>query len=67
MQDGIRRMYQEGEDRFYYIMLYNEDYAMPEMPEGVRRRHPQGHLQVQSRLKARRRSRAAVRQRPDPE
>ncbi len=35
VQDGLRRMYQEGEDRFYYIMLYNEDYAMPEMPKGV--------------------------------
>jgi len=35
IQDGIRRMYQQGEDRFYYIMLYNEDYAMPEMPQGV--------------------------------
>ena len=35
VQDGIRRMYQEGEDRFYYIMMYNEDYPMPEMPEGV--------------------------------
>ena len=35
VQDGIRRMYQEGEDRFYYITLYNEDYAMPEMPKGV--------------------------------
>ncbi len=34
VQDGMRRMYQEGEDRFYYITLYNEDYAMPEMPEG---------------------------------
>src|SRR6266566_722629 len=34
IQDGLRRMYQEGEDRFYYIMLYNEDYAMPEMPAG---------------------------------
>jgi pyruvate dehydrogenase E1 component len=34
VQDGIRRMYQQGEDRFYYIMLYNEDYAMPEMPQG---------------------------------
>jgi pyruvate dehydrogenase E1 component len=34
IQDGIRRMYQEGEDRFYYIMLYNEDYVMPEMPVG---------------------------------
>jgi pyruvate dehydrogenase E1 component len=35
VQDGIRRMYQEGEDRFYYITLYNEDYAMPEMPKGA--------------------------------
>jgi pyruvate dehydrogenase E1 component len=35
VQDGIRRMYVEGEDRFYYITLYNEDYAMPEMPAGV--------------------------------
>jgi pyruvate dehydrogenase E1 component len=36
IQDGIRRMYQEGEDLFYYITLYNETYVMPEMPEGCR-------------------------------
>jgi pyruvate dehydrogenase E1 component len=36
IQDGIRRMYQEGEDLFYYITLYNEDYPMPSMPEGCR-------------------------------
>lgn len=35
VQDGMRRMYQQGEDRFYYITLYNEDYAMPEMPKGA--------------------------------
>ncbi|HZT33440.1 MAG TPA: pyruvate dehydrogenase (acetyl-transferring), homodimeric type [Bryobacteraceae bacterium] len=35
VQDGIRRMYQEQEDRFYYLTLYNENYAMPPMPEGV--------------------------------
>ena len=35
VQDGIRRMYQDGEDRFYYITVYNEDYPMPEMPEGA--------------------------------
>ncbi len=40
----MRRMYQEREDRFYYITLYNEDYAMPEMPAGVRRRHSARHL-----------------------
>ena len=35
VQDGIRRMYQEQEDRFYYLTLYNENYAMPAMPEGA--------------------------------
>jgi len=36
IQDGLRRMYQEGENLFYYITLYNEDYAMPAIPEGTR-------------------------------
>jgi pyruvate dehydrogenase E1 component len=35
VQDGIRRMYEEGEDVFYYITLYNEEYAMPAMPKGA--------------------------------
>jgi pyruvate dehydrogenase E1 component len=29
IQDGLRRMYEAGEDCFYYITMYNEDYAMP--------------------------------------
>ena len=36
IQDGIRRMYQEREDLFYYVTVYNEDYPMPEMSEGCR-------------------------------
>jgi pyruvate dehydrogenase E1 component len=36
LQDGLRRMYQESEDLFYYITMYNEDYGMPEMPQGAR-------------------------------
>jgi pyruvate dehydrogenase E1 component len=38
VQDGIRRMYQEGEDRFYYLTVYNENYVQPPMPqiEGIR-------------------------------
>jgi pyruvate dehydrogenase E1 component len=37
VQDGIRRMYQEGETRFYYITIYNENYVQPPMPsEDVR-------------------------------
>jgi pyruvate dehydrogenase E1 component len=35
IQDGMRRMYQEGEDIFYYLTLHNENYAMPPMPAGV--------------------------------
>ena len=35
VQDGIRRMYREQEDIFYYITLGNENYAMPPMPAGV--------------------------------
>lgn len=34
VREGIRRMYQEGENIFYYITLYNENYVMPAMPEG---------------------------------
>ena len=33
--DGLRRMYVEGEDVFYYLTLYNENYEMPPMPEGA--------------------------------
>ncbi len=33
LQDGLRRMYEAGEDTFYYITMYNEDYAQPAMPE----------------------------------
>ncbi len=35
IQDGIRRMYQEHEDGFYYLTMYNENYAMPPMPGNV--------------------------------
>ena len=33
--DGLRRMFAEGEEVFYYLSLYNENYAMPPMPAGV--------------------------------
>jgi len=36
IRDGIRRMYEEQENVFYYITVMNENYAMPEMPEGVK-------------------------------
>jgi pyruvate dehydrogenase E1 component len=35
IQDGIRRMYKDGENIFYYITVMNEPYAMPTMPAGA--------------------------------
>jgi pyruvate dehydrogenase E1 component len=35
IQDGMRRMYQEQEDVFYYITVMNENYTHPAMPDGV--------------------------------
>jgi pyruvate dehydrogenase E1 component len=33
--DGMKRMYRDGENVFYYLTLYNENYPHPSMPEGV--------------------------------
>lgn len=35
VQDGLRRMYQEEEDVFYYLTLINEKTAHPPLPEGA--------------------------------
>ncbi len=34
LQDGLRRMYTDDEDVFYYITVMNENYPQPDMPEG---------------------------------
>ncbi len=36
IQDGIRRMYELGEDAFYYLTVQNEPYPQPHLPDGVR-------------------------------
>jgi pyruvate dehydrogenase E1 component len=36
IEDGIDRMYRQGESVFYYITVMNEPYAMPSMPAGSR-------------------------------
>src|SRR5208283_568834 len=36
IQNGIERMFEKAEDRFYYITMYNENYVQPKMPEGSR-------------------------------
>lgn len=48
VQDGLRRMYEVKEDLFYYLTVYNENYAQPAMPEGIE----QGILKGLYRFKA---------------
>ena len=36
IQDGIKRMYLDREDIFYYITVMNESYLQPAMPEGAK-------------------------------
>jgi len=35
IRDGVKRMYHDGEDVFYYVTVYNENYAQPAKPDGV--------------------------------
>jgi pyruvate dehydrogenase E1 component len=35
VQDGLRRMYAEQEDVFYYLTVMNENYEHPGMPDGA--------------------------------
>jgi pyruvate dehydrogenase E1 component len=35
VREGIRRMYEEQQDVYYYITLMNENYPHPAMPEGA--------------------------------
>jgi pyruvate dehydrogenase E1 component len=57
IQQGLERMYGQGEDCFYYLTLLNENYHQPAMPTGVEegiaqgmylfRRGAKGKLRVQ--------------------
>ncbi len=35
IQDGLRRMYAEQEDVYYYLTVMNENYRQPALPEGA--------------------------------
>jgi pyruvate dehydrogenase E1 component len=35
VKDGLQRMYGDGEDVFYYLTIYNENYEQPGRPDGV--------------------------------
>ncbi|HSS51748.1 MAG TPA: hypothetical protein VLX28_22625 [Thermoanaerobaculia bacterium] len=48
IRDGLKRMFTDREDIFYYITLYNENYPMPPMPAGAE----EGILKGAYKLKA---------------
>ncbi len=56
IQEGIRRMYADGESIFYYLTLMNEPYLMPAMPEGVAEGILKGHVPTEGLRKTRRRN-----------
>ena len=35
VRDGVTRMYHDGEDVYYYVTVYNENYPQPAKPDGV--------------------------------
>jgi len=47
--EGMKRLYQDGEDGIYYITLENENYVQPAMPEGVVEGIIKGMYKISSR------------------
>jgi pyruvate dehydrogenase E1 component len=60
LQDGIRRMYREGERIFYYITVMNEPLVMPAMPEGSREGILRGIYRVRPAAQTRSKLRAQL-------
>ena len=65
VQDGLRRMYAEQENVFYYVTCMNENYAHPAMPEGAEQGILKGMYLLQHR-RARQGARQPARLRHDP-
>jgi len=52
IRDGIRRMYEEQENVFYYLTVMNENYPMPPMPEGAKEGIVKGMYKLKASQKA---------------
>ncbi|MFT3741257.1 MAG: pyruvate dehydrogenase (acetyl-transferring), homodimeric type [Gammaproteobacteria bacterium] len=48
VREGLRRMYEQQQDVYYYITLMNENYPHPSMPEGVEEGILKGMYRFQS-------------------
>ena len=51
IRDGIRRMYEEQENVFYYLTVMNENYPMPPMPKGAEKGIVKGMYKLKSSKK----------------
>jgi len=59
LQDGIKRMYKDRENIFYYVTIGNENYPQPAMPKGSREgilkglyKYAEGKLESKNGVKA---------------
>ena len=67
IQAGLKRMYADNEDVYYYITMLNENYAHPAMPEGAEEGIVKGmYLLRKVRGRRSRAARAPARLRRDP-
>jgi pyruvate dehydrogenase E1 component len=48
IKEGLRRMYDNNEDLFYYLTLYNENYPMPPIPRNCEKGIIQGIYKLKS-------------------
>jgi pyruvate dehydrogenase E1 component len=48
IEDGLKRMYADGEDIFYYVTVMNENYVQPPMPRDAREGILKGMYKLQS-------------------
>lgn len=49
VMDGLKKLYQDGETAIYYIMVGNENYIMPNMPDGCEEGIVKGIYKFRSR------------------
>lgn len=52
MQDGLKRMYQDQEEIYYYLSVGNENYVMPEMPKNAEQGILQGLYKFSAGIKS---------------
>ncbi len=60
IREGIKRMYEEQRNEFFYITVMNENYAMPPMPEGVKDGIIKGIYKYKASLKKNSKNRAQL-------